>query len=41
MFLLLFQLNEMNGKLIGKKPLFVAAAQRKDERRAWLQVIVH
>ncbi|XP_009786468.1 polyadenylate-binding protein 3-like [Nicotiana sylvestris] len=30
-------LNEMNGKLIGKKPLFVAVAQRKDERRAWLQ----
>ncbi|XP_059279939.1 polyadenylate-binding protein 5 isoform X1 [Lycium ferocissimum] len=30
-------LNEMNGKLIGKKPLFVAVAQRKDERRVWLQ----
>lgn len=41
LFLLLFQLNEMNGKLIGKKPLFVAVAQRKDERRVWLQVIVH
>lgn len=41
MFLLLFQLNEMNGKLIGKKPLFVAVAQRKEERRVWLQVIVH
>ncbi|KAK4348701.1 hypothetical protein RND71_031456 [Anisodus tanguticus] len=31
-------LNEMNGKLIGKKPLFVDVAQRKDERRVWLQV---
>ncbi|KAF3618550.1 Polyadenylate-binding protein 3 [Capsicum annuum] len=30
-------LNEMNGKLIGKKPLFVAVAQRKEERRVWLQ----
>ncbi|CAN4081228.1 unnamed protein product [Withania somnifera] len=30
-------LNEMNGKLIGKKPLFVAVAQCKDERRVWLQ----
>ncbi|KAK4352480.1 hypothetical protein RND71_027998 [Anisodus tanguticus] len=30
-------LNEMNGKLIGKKPLFVAVSQRKDERRMWLQ----
>ncbi|KAL3371400.1 hypothetical protein AABB24_008109 [Solanum stoloniferum] len=30
-------LNEMNGKLIGRKPLFVAVAQRKDERRVWLQ----
>lgn len=38
LFLLLFQLNEMNGKLIGRKPLFVAVAQRKDERRVWLQV---
>nr|GME11648.1 polyadenylate-binding protein 3 [Ipomoea batatas] len=30
-------LSEMNGKLIGRKPLYVALAQRKDERRAWLQ----
>ncbi|MCD7455490.1 hypothetical protein HAX54_028332 [Datura stramonium] len=30
-------LNEMNGKLIGKKPLFVAVAQHKDERKVWLQ----
>ncbi|KAH7568119.1 hypothetical protein JRO89_XS07G0240200 [Xanthoceras sorbifolium] len=30
-------LNEMNGKLIGRKPLYVAVAQRKDERKARLQ----
>merc|ERR1719398_638363 len=24
---------EMNGKIVGKKPLYVALAQRKDERR--------
>ncbi|KAL5714757.1 hypothetical protein ACHQM5_016672 [Ranunculus cassubicifolius] len=29
--------NEMNGKLIGKKPLYVAVAQRKEERKAKLQ----
>ncbi|PKA63556.1 Polyadenylate-binding protein 2 [Apostasia shenzhenica] len=28
---------EMNGKLIGNKPLYVALAQRKEERRAQLQ----
>jgi len=28
----------MNGKLIGRKPLYVAVAQRKEERRARLQV---
>ncbi|CAN6455965.1 unnamed protein product [Victoria cruziana] len=28
---------EMNGKMIGKKPLYVAPAQRKEERRARLQ----
>lgn len=28
---------EMNGKLVGKKPLYVAVAQRKEERRAQLQ----
>lgn len=36
-----FQLNEMNGKIIGRKPLYVAVAQRKDERKAWLQVTMH
>lgn len=30
-------INEMNGKMIGKKPLYVAVAQRKEERRARLQ----
>ncbi|KAK8948601.1 Polyadenylate-binding protein 2 [Platanthera zijinensis] len=30
-------LSEMNGKLIGSKPLYVALAQRKKERRARLQ----
>ncbi|KAL7245810.1 hypothetical protein ACSBR2_001027 [Camellia fascicularis] len=30
-------LNAMNGKMIGQKPLYVAVAQRKDERRAQLQ----
>ncbi|CAL0303039.1 unnamed protein product [Lupinus luteus] len=30
-------LNEMNGKLIGRKPLYVAVAQRKEERKARLQ----
>jgi polyadenylate-binding protein len=29
--------NEMNGKLIGNKPIFVAIAQRKDIRRAQLE----
>lgn len=28
---------EMNGKMIGKKPLYVALAQRKEERRAQLE----
>ncbi|KAL6003333.1 hypothetical protein ACLOJK_023556 [Asimina triloba] len=27
-------LNEMNGKMIGRKPLYVAVAQRKEERKA-------
>ncbi|KAK4860186.1 hypothetical protein QYF36_018896 [Acer negundo] len=31
-------LNEMNGKMIGRKPLYVAVAQRKEERKARLQV---
>ncbi|KAH7849039.1 hypothetical protein Vadar_012069 [Vaccinium darrowii] len=30
-------LNAMNGKMIGQKPLYVAVAQRKEERRAHLQ----
>lgn len=33
-----FQLNEMNGKMIGRKPLYVAVAQRKEERKARLEV---
>lgn len=40
LMLLLFQLIEMNGKLVGKKPLYVAVAQRKEERRAQLQVMI-
>lgn len=39
MFLIIFQLNEMNGKMIGRKPLYVAVAQRREERKAWLQVM--
>ncbi|WJX20534.1 hypothetical protein P8452_10078 [Trifolium repens] len=30
-------MNEMNGKFVGTKPLFVAVAQRKEERKAQLQ----
>uniref|UniRef100_A0A565B0T1 Polyadenylate-binding protein n=1 Tax=Arabis nemorensis TaxID=586526 RepID=A0A565B0T1_9BRAS len=30
-------LKEMNGKMIGRKPLYIALAQRKEERRAHLQ----
>ncbi|WJX14296.1 hypothetical protein P8452_04584 [Trifolium repens] len=30
-------MNEMNGKFVGRKPLFVAVAQRKEERKAQLQ----
>ncbi|XP_057974713.1 polyadenylate-binding protein 3 [Malania oleifera] len=30
-------LNDMNGKMIGRKPLYVAVAQRKEERKARLQ----
>ncbi|WVZ20678.1 hypothetical protein V8G54_008000, partial [Vigna mungo] len=30
----------MNGKIIGQKPLYVAVAQLKEERKANLQVIV-
>lgn len=32
------QLSEMNGKMIGKKPLYIALAQRKEDRRVHLQV---
>lgn len=32
------QLAEMNGKMVVNKPLYVALAQRKEERRARLQV---
>ncbi|KAF9604558.1 hypothetical protein IFM89_007679 [Coptis chinensis] len=31
--------NEMNGKMIGRKPLYVAVAQRKEERKARLQAL--
>ncbi|CAH9128778.1 unnamed protein product [Cuscuta epithymum] len=30
-------MDAMNGRLVGRKPLYVAIAQRKDERKAWLQ----
>jgi polyadenylate-binding protein len=33
-------MNEMNGKFVGRKPLFVAVAQRKEERKAQLQVML-
>ncbi len=36
--LLMLQVTEMNGKMVGSKPLYVALAQRKEERRARLQV---
>ena len=32
------QLTEMNGKMISGKPLYVAFAQRKEDRKAMLQV---
>ncbi|KAI3849832.1 hypothetical protein MKW98_026746 [Papaver atlanticum] len=34
-------LNEMNAKIIGRKPLYVSVAQRKDDRKARLQVSLH
>lgn len=41
LFLLLWlQLQEMNGKMIVSKPLYVALAQRKEDRRAKLQVFI-
>lgn len=33
-------MNDMSGKMIGKKPLYVALAQRKEERRNYLQVLI-
>jgi polyadenylate-binding protein len=33
------QLSEMNGKMISGKPLYVAFAQRKEDRKAMLQVL--
>lgn len=36
--LLLVQIAEMNGKMIVSKPLYVALAQRKEDRKARLQV---
>lgn len=39
-FLFLVHLDEMNGKMIGRKPLYVAVAQHKEERKARLQVII-
>ena len=32
-------LSEMNGKMVANKPLYVALAQRKEDRRARLQVL--
>lgn len=32
------QLAEMNSKMVGSKPLYVALAQRKEDRKARLQV---
>ncbi|CAA0233792.1 unnamed protein product [Arabidopsis thaliana] len=32
-------LSEMNGKMIGRKPLYIALAQRKEDRRAHLQAL--
>lgn len=34
----LVQITEMNGKMIVTKPLYVALAQRKEDRKARLQV---
>jgi len=40
MFFFSLQLTEMNGKMISGKPLYVAFAQRKEDRKAMLQVSV-
>ncbi|KAL1212459.1 Polyadenylate-binding protein 5 [Cardamine amara subsp. amara] len=32
-------MTEMNGKMIGRKPLYIALAQRKEDRRAHLQTL--
>jgi hypothetical protein len=34
------QLSEMNGKMVSGKPLYVALAQHKEDRRARLQVFI-
>jgi predicted nucleic acid-binding Zn ribbon protein len=33
-------MSAMHGKVIGQKPLFVAVAERKEERKARLQVML-
>ena len=38
--MMIIQMNEMNGKMIGRKPLYIALAQRKEERRSHLQVLI-
>lgn len=37
-FFSVVQITEMNGKMIVTKPLYVALAQRKEDRKARLQV---
>ena len=32
-------MQEMNGKMVGTKPLYVALAQRKEQRRAQLEAM--
>ena len=38
-FTIYVQLAEMNSRMVVNKPLYVALAQRKEERRARLQVL--
>jgi hypothetical protein len=38
--IMFFQMNEMKGKIIEKKPLYVSVAERKEERKARLQVML-